>query len=73
MTDRYAAFTVTLDQDIREDDAQAIINAIKMVKHVRSVTPHVANWEFHTAVERVRFEIWDKVREAIYPDWKKKE
>lgn len=73
MTDRYMAFTVTLDQDIREDDAEAIINAIKMVKHVRSVKPHVANWEFHSAVERARIEIYEKVWKAIYPDWGKKE
>jgi len=28
MTDRYYALTVLLDEDIRDDDAEAIINAI---------------------------------------------
>jgi len=41
MTDRYCAPTVVLDKDIRSDDAEAIINAIKMVKHVLDVKPQV--------------------------------
>lgn len=72
MTDRYMAFTVTLDQDIRTDDAEAIINAIKMVKHVRNVTPHVANWEFHTAVDRARQDLGEKLWKVLYPDFGKK-
>lgn len=32
MTDRHAGYIVTLAADIREDDAEHIINAIRMVK-----------------------------------------
>jgi len=71
MTDRYMAFTVTLDQNIREDDAKAIINAIKMVKHVRSVKPILSDVTLSVATERVRQEILDKIWKAIYPDWGK--
>lgn len=39
MTTRHAGYLVVLDEDIREDDAEAIIIAIKMVKFVRSVQP----------------------------------
>lgn len=39
MTDRHAGYVVTLDRDIREDDAEAVLNAIRMVKGVASVTP----------------------------------
>ena len=31
MTDRHAGYVVTLNEDIREDDAEAIINAIRGV------------------------------------------
>lgn len=34
MTDRHVAYTVILDQEIREDDAEAIVTALKMVKGV---------------------------------------
>jgi len=42
MTDRFRTLTVTLDQELREDDAQAIIDAIKQIRHVADVRPKVA-------------------------------
>ncbi len=39
MTDRYAGFVVVLDEDVREDDAQATINAIRQIKGVLGVEP----------------------------------
>ena len=39
MTDRLKGVYVVFDHDIREDDAEAIINAIKMIKHVADVSP----------------------------------
>lgn len=39
MTDRHAAYLVTLDHGIREDDAEEIITALKMIKHVIKVEP----------------------------------
>ena len=38
MTDRLNALTVSLDRDIREDDAEVIINAIKAIRGVNGVT-----------------------------------
>jgi hypothetical protein len=38
MTDRYHALTVVLDREIRTDDAEDIINAIKQLRHVVDVT-----------------------------------
>lgn len=49
MTDRFHAFTVVLDRDIREDDAEPIVAAIKMIKGVQSVEPHVVDLEDHSA------------------------
>lgn len=40
MTDRHAAYIVTLSEDIREDDAEeSILVAIRMIKGVASVKP----------------------------------
>lgn len=40
MTDRYSAFIVMLDRDIREDDAEeGILTALRMLKGVVSVQP----------------------------------
>lgn len=43
MTDRYSGFAVVLERDIREDDAQAIIDAIKMIRGVAAVEPAIAS------------------------------
>jgi hypothetical protein len=52
MTDRHAGYVVTLARDIREDDAEAVIAAISMVKGVVSVKPVVADIEMHITKER---------------------
>lgn len=43
MTDRHAGYIVILDRDLREDDAEAVIAALRMVKGVSRVTPVVAD------------------------------
>jgi len=67
MTDRYFALTVTLDRDIREDDCQPIIDAIKMVKCVQSVVPHVADFDQYAAVERASADLRKKLFEVLHP------
>jgi hypothetical protein len=52
MTTRHAGYIVTLDDDIREDDAEAIIGAIRMIKFVQSVTPIEAGYSDVIARER---------------------
>jgi len=39
MTDRVKGLTVVLDQDIRIDDIQTLIDCIKMFRNVSSVEP----------------------------------
>lgn len=68
MTDRYYAFTVTLDKSIRSDDAQPIIDAIRMIKGVSDVVPVVENVELHWAQERARRELGEKILAILYPD-----
>ena len=62
MTARHSGYFVVLGDDIREDDAQEIISAIKMIKGVRSVVPQEASWEECAARER-RDDVW---RGALY-------
>lgn len=65
MTDRHAAYIVALDHDIREDDAEAVINALKMVKGVLSVMPLVADVQLHIAEQRARNELGAAVHRAV--------
>jgi hypothetical protein len=43
MTDRIHSITVVLDHDIRDDDCDSLIAAIKHFRCVASVTPNVAD------------------------------
>lgn len=52
MTDRHAGYVVTLAADLREDDAQATINAIRMIRGVVSVEPVLGGVDVHIAEER---------------------
>lgn len=42
MTDRHAGYLITLEEDVRSDDAESIINALRMVKGVLHVEPIVS-------------------------------
>lgn len=65
MTDRYNAVVVTFDRDIREDDAEAIINAIRMLKGVLAVTPNVSDINMHVAESRVKRELTDRLYDVL--------
>jgi hypothetical protein len=43
MTDRYKGFSVTLIKDMRDDDAESLLDALKMLKGVLKVTPVLAD------------------------------
>lgn len=43
MTDRHAAYLVTLAEDIREDDVEEILSAVRMVRGVMAVQPVETN------------------------------
>lgn len=62
MTDRHAGYVVTLTENIREDDAQALITAILMIKGVQGVTPVTADVQMLIAEGRARA----AAREKIY-------
>ncbi len=52
MTTRHAGYLVVLADDIREDDAGGVLNALRMVKGVASVTPVEA--DHSQVIARVR-------------------
>ncbi len=70
MTDRYIGFLVTLEKEMRCDDAESIITALKMVKGVSSVKPYVANLEDYLLYEKGKNEIRIKVMEFLSKDLK---
>lgn len=65
VSDRYKALTVVLDDDIRDDDAEAIIAAIRMVKRVAGVTPVETEPSDYLVRARFRREIAEKLQGII--------
>lgn len=65
MTDRYNALIVVLDRDIRSDDAQPIMNAIRQIKHVLSVDGHVSDINSVAAKEAVRADLTARLWNAL--------
>lgn len=63
MTDRHSAYIVTLNEDVRADDAEQIIAALGMMKGVLSVQPVVAD-NFAAHIERER--VGRQWREALF-------
>jgi len=67
MTDRLKGLTVAFDRDIREDDAEAIVSAIKMIKGVLDVQPSYATSEDWMNRCRIRDELGTALWEILYP------
>jgi hypothetical protein len=65
MTDRYNAFIVILEKDIRDDDAEDTITALKQIKGVLKVVPNVADADEAIARARVKQEIVEKIWQAL--------
>jgi len=65
MTDRIKGFVVTLDSDIRIDDIDQIVNAIKMIKGICSVEPSVSNYDDTMNRERIKSELRGKFIEFL--------
>ena len=65
MTDRYKGLTVAFKQDIRDDDAQKIIEAIRLLRGVADVKPVLAGFEDLTTTIRVNREWSDALYQLI--------
>ncbi len=66
MTDRLKGLVVTFDKDIREDDAQEIFNAIKMIRGVLDVSSSVATYDDHMNRTRIDREYKQKIWDAFF-------
>jgi len=65
MTDRINGVFVTLDKDIRIDDAEHLLNAIRMVKGVADVSPNISDPNVHVARVTAKIEITNKLFEVL--------
>ena len=54
MSDRVNSLLVILDKDMRDDDVQALVDAIRMMKNVNSVSMNVSDPDTQVAVMRSR-------------------
>ena len=70
MTDRIHALTVVLEQDTRDNDCQPLIAAIRQMRGVLDVTPHVSDQASYMAEIRARRELGEKILAVIYPEAK---
>lgn len=65
MTDRIKGLVVTLDKDIRDDDVQQIIDAIKMIKCVIGVSGSVRNIDDHINRVKIKHDLEMKIYKAL--------
>lgn len=65
MTDRVNALVVTLDKDIRIDDVQHLVDAIRMLRGVMSVDKNITDISDHVAEMRARTEMNNKLMDII--------
>lgn len=65
MTDRLKGLTVTFDRNIRDDDAELIINAVLMIKGVQDVHPLVVNPDGWVVANKARMDMRDRIMQAL--------
>lgn len=65
MSTRYKGATVIFHRDIHEDDIEAVLNAIRLIKGVGTVEPVETLSEDYWARERVKHDIQMKLYEVI--------
>lgn len=61
MTNRIKSLTVALTHDIREDDCEVIVNAIKMIRGVADVDMNVSDIDDYTNRKQVKEELREKM------------
>lgn len=70
MTTRLKGVLVTFEDDIREDDAESRINAIRCIRGVLSVEPIPSDVDDYMARERAKWELWKKISDIFFPQRK---
>jgi hypothetical protein len=57
VTDRIHSITVVLEKDIRDDDCEGLMNAIRHMRGVADVSGHVSDIGTHMAEVRARIDV----------------
>jgi hypothetical protein len=65
MTDRIHSLTVVLEEDVREDDVQSLMQAICHMRNVAAVDGVVSDIVSHMAETRAKLELGAKARLAL--------
>lgn len=65
MTATIRSLTVALEDDIRVDDIECLVSAIKMMKNVCSVTTNEVNPNDWVTEQRVKLELGKKLSQVI--------
>lgn len=67
MTDRLNTITVVLEKEMRDDDAEAILAAIRQIRGVLDAKGNVSDMTEWMAESRARRELGEKLLAIIYP------
>jgi len=65
MSNRIKGFTVTLSQDIKDEDFESIKIALSLIKNVIHIEPSIVNVDDHFNRERVLFDLRNKLYDLI--------
>ena len=68
MTNRFHSLTVVLEHEIREDDAESIISAIRQLRGVIDVSGNVADMDTYLAIRVARHELRNKLFDLLNED-----
>ncbi len=68
MSDRIHSFTVVLEKDLRaDDDAKPIMDAVRQLRGVISVTANVSDITSHMAEQRATHDLGQKLLQIVFP------
>lgn len=65
MSNKIASFTITLKDDIDEEQAEMIKTALLLIRGVIAVEPNVSNCELYMAESRAKYKLLDKMLEIL--------
>ena len=65
MTDRYHSLTVVLENNLRTDDVEPLMNAIRQLRGVLKVSGEVSDVNSHMAELRARADLGQRVLNVI--------
>jgi hypothetical protein len=68
MSDRHAGYIVTLEKNVKDEDSEATMDAIRQLRGVVDVRPIVSDVQHHTARMQVRAELGVRLMEVLYPE-----